>query len=1450
VIYRRLFLGVRGVGLSDHTVLFFLIWDAIAVYDRIVGQVMRIASRGTARRGVAVLAVVLVGLLGGPAWGQSVPSAPTGAAPSPLYAPEAGALPQRYVGPDDYDAHKQNWGAAQDTSGTLYVGNTEGILVYDGHGWRTLQTANRSIVRSVAADAHGRVFVGAQQDFGVLRRDSTGRRRYVSLLDHVSEAERAFSDVWRTGVTETGVYFQSHRRLFRWQPATQSMASWAPPAGTEFGQGNAVRDTFYVGVADRGLMAVAEDSLRLVPGGARFADHTVRSVRPHPTHGLIVGTEDGLFVRDGASFRPLDTAVDDRLAAAWVYKVVVLDDGTLAVSTIDAGLFLLAPDGRLLRRLRPRGRPVTGLYEDREGGLWALLDGGLMRYDLAAPFTEYDLEGAVTDVVRHRGDLYATTLENLYRGTVREDTMAMRSDPAVNTQSWALLSAGRDLLVGTINGLERRGPDGTSRRLFDAEHVYALLRSRHDSTRVYAATGRGVRLVRRTGAGWAPGPWIPGLDTEARTLAEADAGTLWVGTAFDGVYRVRLSDSLDATAVDHFGPDHGLPPDRVDPQRSNGKLVFGTSTGLMRFVEAPAPHFEPMSSVGMPPLERKDGITRLQTLREGEAWGITGWGPGRWRRRDTTWRWAPGPLHRLRGRAVQMVRAAETGEALWFGTERGLLRYVPHAPPPGPPPPTRIQAVRVPEADSVLPIAATSSPSLPYAHNSVTVNYGTPSLAQPSAIEYQYRVPPRSAEWSDWTPRTERELQNLSPGTVTFAVRARTAYGDTTRAARVSVTVLPPWYRTWWAYGLYGLLALGLVGGAVQWRTRQLRRRQEALEETVAERTEQIRQKKDELARQAEELKELDEAKNRFFANLSHEFRTPLTLIRGPVQSVRERLRRTDVALDEEAEQLAVVERNTNRLRRLVDQLLALARLDAGSYELAARPLDLGAETKRIGRSFEPLAEQNDLTLTIETDDAATDEAAPMMVDQEALEHILGNLLSNAIKFTPEGGCIEVTVTETPEHVAVAVADTGPGIPEKRQQRVFERFQRAEESASGDREGIGIGLAFTKDLVDLHGGTVTLNSIEGEGTTITVRFPRGTDHLTDDQVAAPRPADDAESTDSPEGERTPSSTSPSPTLDPRPSSSPSERTAAPGPTPPPEEKWKNDPDDQSQIVLVVDDNADVRRYVRSVLAPDYAVVEAADGEAGLARAREAMPDCILADVMMPAMDGVAMTRHLRQDPTTEGIPVVMLTARAGPEHEIEGLEAGADDYVTKPFDADVLRARVAGMIEVRRRLRRRIREELRRRHGDGSAVGRAEEDRPDGEGAVEEGTGGDRAPETAPPRLVVPTAADDEPDFVRTVRAVIEERLADPDLTVEELAGAVAVSRSTLYRRLKEHVDRTPSQFLRQVRIEHGARLLREREGTISEVAYAVGFDSLSYFSRQFREHVGQSPSEYVEAVG
>ncbi|MCS4198524.1 histidine kinase N-terminal 7TM domain-containing protein [Salinibacter ruber] len=690
-----------------------------------------------------------------------------------------------------------------------------------------------------------------------------------------------------------------------------------------------------------------------------------------------------------------------------------------------------------------------------------------------------------------------------------------------------------------------------------------------------------------------------------------------------------------------------------------------------------------------------------------------------------------------------------------------------------------------------------------------------------------------------------------------------------------------------------------------------------------------LREREQALAEQAEQLRELDEAKSRFFANISHELRTPLTLIRGPVRHVhgslgdmypRDRSSKSRRGRPEDAEQdleqnvkrLEIVDRNAARLQRLVDQLLGIARLEAGAYDLAARQVDPVAEVRRIADAFQPLADRKDLALALSAEASCPAGADPLCVDPEALEHVMSNLFSNAIKFTPGGGRVHADVREQAGAVVITVCDTGPGIPESELGAVFERFGQAgtrppEQTATGQdtagqdnagqdnagqdaprRGGTGIGLAFARELVDLHGGTITADSSEGEGTTFTVRFPRGRDHLSDEQLADGSPGEPPEEHGlAPEGpvlfseldgfeaeafkaEAFKAEAFKTEDLEPDGSGSygsgeaplyeaplyeaplyeaplqedRSRQSQSPGGSDGPgghsEPGSHGEPGGRGELakrVLIVDDSADMRQHVTSVLAPTFDVLEAAGGEEGVEMAREYLPDVILADVMMPGLSGYEMTRRLKEAQETEAIPVIMLTARASTEGEIAGLQAGADDYVTKPFDADVLRQRVKGVVAHQKRLRRRLRLELE----SGTSAPKS----PSAESSIDPSTDpsadGAGRPDTNP-STQPDTQPNSQTDVEQEARAAAREHLSDPSFGASDLASTIGTSRSTLYRRLQKKAGISPSALIAEVRMEQARRLLKRGEAA-TQVAYAVGYKRLSSFSRAFERHAGQPPS-------
>jgi DNA-binding response OmpR family regulator len=421
----------------------------------------------------------------------------------------------------------------------------------------------------------------------------------------------------------------------------------------------------------------------------------------------------------------------------------------------------------------------------------------------------------------------------------------------------------------------------------------------------------------------------------------------------------------------------------------------------------------------------------------------------------------------------------------------------------------------------------------------------------------------------------------------------------------------------------------------------------------------------------------------------------------------------------------------------------------------------------------------------------------PFAFDREALEKVFSNLLSNALKFTPEGGKVWVSVyarsKTNEEAVEVVVKDTGPGIAGAELERIFDRFEQVDGSATREHEGMGLGLALARELVELHGGVLRVESELGFGSAFTVWLPLGP------YAEAPMPQETLASETTTTGDGAVELEAAALLLDFDP-----ERVDL--------ERVEEEPSIASDkpLVLVVEDNRDVRQLLRGYLGADYRVLEAADGEAGLEAARQHKPDLVLSDVMMPRMDGYDLCRALKADEALRTVPVMLLTAKASEEDRLYGLEGGADDYLSKPFSSRELEVRVANLILSRRELRQQFSREIR----------------------------------VKPTDVVI--QSEDEA-FLEQVLDVMEAHLGDSTFTTDGLADSLGMSRRQAERRVKEVTGETPPRLMRRMRLERAAQLLKARPGSISEVAYTVGFKSLSHFARVFRERFGVSPSEHIE---
>ena len=579
----------------------------------------------------------------------------------------------------------------------------------------------------------------------------------------------------------------------------------------------------------------------------------------------------------------------------------------------------------------------------------------------------------------------------------------------------------------------------------------------------------------------------------------------------------------------------------------------------------------------------------------------------------------------------------------------------------------------------------------------------------------------------------------------------------------------------------------------------------EQLEQTVRERTEEVQ-------RQANKLREMDAVKSRFFTNLTHEFRTPLTLMLGPAEQV---LAETQEA--KTRQRVSLLQRNAQRLLGLINQLLDLSKLEAGKMELTTAPGELVSLVKGTWLLFESLARQKRIMLRF----TASPERLVMAIDHDKLEKILYNLFSNALKFTPAGGEVLVAMTRDQASegawVQLSVGDTGVGIPAAKLPYLFDRFYQVNASDTREQEGTGIGLALTKELVELHGGSIHLRSQEGVGTTVTIRLPIGQERFLD---FTPEP--------DPSSLASPLAWSPPP--DPIPESagwpsagqhsashnggqhSTSRNGGRPSASRNGGSRWERHSAD-APLVLLIDDNDEVRTFIRSSLGDQYQTIEATNGEAGVRLAQEQVPDSVITDLMMPKMDGYQVCAALKQDERTSHVPLIMLTAKADLDSNIDGLETGADGYLAKPFNQRELLAQMGNLIALRRQLRERY------RRADAWRTG-----------------------ETSLPSM--------ERVFLDRVRAAVENHLDDEQYSVERLSDEVGLSRTQLHRKLKALIDQTPGDLMRLIRLQRALELLTGNVGSVAEVAYMVGFSNPSNFSTSFSRHFGYPPSEVRKKAG
>jgi two-component system, sensor histidine kinase ChiS len=1072
--------------------------------------------------------------------------------------------------------------------------------------------------------------------------------------------------------------------------------------------------------------------------------------------------------------------LDVRSLSHNILSSMLLDNaGNLWLGTSGLGINILDTKANRFKKLvrtpnpdsRITGFSVRAIHEDRSGQVWISAD------------------------VLYRWDRETGTLTSY-------ETTSERPDDFGNTETYSIIEASDGILwFASTQGLFRYDPETRRYRLYKhdpdqpdglrAREVHVVFEDRDQN--IWVANHN--HISRLTDPERGTFTHIPFKHNDqfrglARPVLLQDVhGMIWIGVT-DGLYRLNPSDgTIHAYHNDPGNPrtisNNHIKSLLADPEHPETTLWVGTNGGLNK-LHYPSGVFEHITTRdGLP----NDVVYGILPDTDGYLWLSTNRGLSRYHPDHGTFRNFDvfDGLQSNEFNTGAYFRNSR-GE-LFFGGIQGLNYFQPSEIRDNPqPPPVVLTGLRVGNRPLItrtdperIPVVVPALTQVTFTHREdvITFDFAALDYSAPAKNAYRYTLEGYNNDWIDAGTNASATYTNLPPGTYTF--RAQGSNNDgiwNQEGLALAVTVLPPWWRTYWAYSGYALLLFGFLFGARRYDLDRIRLKNQLALERV----------------ETESLRHLDQLKSHFFANISHEFRTPLTLITGQIETL------LDAEGDANRRQkLAAVNQQAEQLLGLINQLLDLSKLEAGKMDLDKRPHNLVTFLKNQLFSFESLAASRDIILNF-TSDRTT---IAMHYDAEKFETVCMNLISNAIKFTHPSGRVDVSVEIADmQTIQIRVRDTGIGIAPDRLPYIFDRFYQADPSNTRLYGGTGIGLALVHELVGLHGGTITAQSTVGAGTTFTLQFPFE-EHA--NEAATEGSVDAAAGQSSSDGALTTS-----------PEDTPEGQVSAAEPTSASAMKAANNGgaafgiqlSEHDEIILIVEDNPNVRLFIREQLQRSYKILEATNGETGLNISRQTIPDLIITDLMMPQLDGYTFCKAIRQDERTSHIPVIMLTARAGLDAKLEGLQSGVDAYLNKPFHVKELKTTVHNLLAQRKALKKRF------------------------SGATNFAT------------AVESSRAPDQ-EFLNRALQVVEAHLREENFQVEDFAAVMTMSASQLNRKLNGLIGQPAGNFIRMVRLQRSAEMLLHSDKTISEICFETGFSDQAYFSRAFKKQFGKNPSAY-----
>lgn len=1276
---------------------------------------------------------------------------------------------------EDHQSSNQIWWIEQYHDGKMLFATGNGLTSWDGENWQQSNIPNNTRVRDISVWKDNKVYAGAVGLLGYFAPLASGEFEFTTIpTEHLIED---FGQTRGVNSNQNIVVYSTDQCLFVWDGTKIQKIDDLDARGSRVFNINGEllvsdRKAFY-------SITITDNQIVINPKNWKFPPNLrIKSLFINQRDEIILVTNMmGVFQLVDDSF--VNVIAPEKMPITYLNSGIQATDGFYYLNSTIDGVMVYSPSFELLRHYKQNDgiglSTIYTIFQDNQENIWL---GGLpnisafqpphLRSEYASNTGTVDFENIFTingEMFFSGTGFYYLTFPN---GHSRSPIFTQIDD--FNLVVLDMLAIDKELLVGTESGvysftMSRVNGETTFSppTLISSEDFVSDLAISPNSNYLYATIGSHLSQFEKVDGSWRERKMVEDKSGTEYLMVEPlydEQHRVWFTTEQQELFQIIVESQTGTfdNKVAYNNKNHPLGSDHILPFMFGQRVLIGTQNGVVEYTPQATELFTQPSDFPIALKKQKKDIFKVNLDEKGRLWYHAGSDTG------VMYKSKSGVFTVEESLFMPYNRSGTRGLAyfdnsIWIGTASGKIYRLSEQTIVSQPPPAKvsIQYVNSISSDTRLPLDLQEI-GLKVQDNSIRIGFALPDFSSQRSSLYRTKLVGQSNEsWTPMSDESSKDFTSLAGGDYSLNVEALDPWGRLS-SVQYDFAVDYPWYANYWARLFYLALLLLIIYSSVKLgqklRNKTLELQNRALEDGIQVRTIQIRQK-------VEELKEQQELKDKFFANVSHEFRTPLTLTIGPLETI---LKEQKEDLNDQSKDLALTAlSNAKTMLALVGQVLDINRLEVGKLSLRINENDIAAMLRANQERFLPWARQNSQTLVC----INCENPLSVYCDQDQIDKCISNLLSNAIKYSGKNTTIRIELISDTKLVGLRIADNGHGINQTRKNQVFERFHQENDSPQSAAGGTGIGLTIVKELTELHGGKIELETDINQGCQFTLWLPYGKDHFEQHQLVEPINISDVDV----------------------------------------EQDFESDEIEKDHIkILVVDDNIELRKFICQRLESSYVILEASDGQAGLVSAIKNQPDVIISDITMPIMSGIELTQKLKANQETLGIPVLLLSAQATKRDIVVGFESGADDYLIKPFDTSELVMRVRSLIASRRL----------------QALQKIER----------------------VPNLNVITNHED--NFEDNMKKHIYSNLHDSSFSIERLADLMFMSKETLRRKCQAKYQKSPAVHIQELRLQQAKILLEEGKLNVSDVSYATGFDSLSYFSKTFKKYYGAAPSSFL----